>query len=314
LLHCILPKQSCRTAEERAQRRLAALLAADVVGYSTSRRAKMVEQHEGRTDFYSVRYAYTDSELAGKLRREVYGEDIGQQNWCTAAEQTEIANLLRVAQASHVLDVCCGSGGPSLALAERTGCRLTGVDLEDAGIACAQSQASARGLADRATFAVRDCDRALPYEEGRFDAVLCVDAVSHLRDRFGTLREWARLLRAGGRLVFTDHAVITGPVAKSEFDIRTATGFFLFVPPGVNEEAIKAAGLVLLRREDRTAAIAEVAARWRAARARYTAALEREEGIEGFERRQRFYATAAELATSRRLSRFLYVAEKPTQS
>ena len=274
----------------------------------------MIEQHEGRTDFYSARFAYADSELAAELRREVFGEDIGQQGWRTAAEQAEIADLLRVGQASHVLDVCCGSGGPSLALVERTGCRLTGLDLEDAGIAYAQSQASARGLADPATFAVRDCGRALPYEGGSFDAVLCIDAVSHLRDRFGTLCEWARLLHEGGRLVFTDSAVITGPVAKSELDIRTATGFFLFVPPGVDEEAIKAAGLVLLRREDRTAAIAELADRWQAARVRHAAALEREEGTEAFELRQRYYATAAELARSRRLSRFLYVAEKPTQS
>ena len=199
----------------------------------------MTKQHEGRTDFYSVQYTRFDSELAAELRREVFGEDIGQQGWRTAAEQAEIADLLCVGQASHVLDVCCGSGGPSLALVERTGCRLTGLDLEDAGIAHAQSQATARGLADRATFAVRDCGRALPYEGGSFDAVLCIDAVSHLRDRFGTLCEWARLLHEGGRLVFTDSAVITGPVAKSELDIRTATGFFLFVPPGVDEEAIK---------------------------------------------------------------------------
>ena len=53
---------------------LAAILAGDIVGYSTSRRAKLIEQHEGRTDFYSARYAYADSELAGELRREVYGE------------------------------------------------------------------------------------------------------------------------------------------------------------------------------------------------------------------------------------------------
>ena len=89
--------------------------------------------------------------------------------------------------------------------------------------------------------------------------MLCVDALCHLWDRFGTLREWARLLREGGRLVFADLAVITGPVTKSELDIRTATGFFLFVPPGVNEEAIRDAGLILVRSEDRTAAVAELA-------------------------------------------------------
>src|SRR6516165_4131386 len=107
----------------------------------------MTKHHEGRTDYYNVQYARFGSELAAELRREIFGEDIGQEGWRTAAEQAEIADFLRVGQASHVLDVACGSGGPSLALIERTGCRLTGVDLDEAGIVHARSQASARGLA-----------------------------------------------------------------------------------------------------------------------------------------------------------------------
>jgi len=266
--------------------------------------------HAGGFNFYGPQYARFDSALAVELRREVYGEDIGQQGWRTAAEQTEIAGLLRPAPDSHVLDVACGAGGPSLALAERTGCRLTGLDAEAAGIAHAEAQASARGLADRATFAVFDCGGRLPFEDGRFDAVLCIDAICHLPDRFATVSEWARLLRAGGRLLFSDPAILTGPVAKSTLDIRAAAGFFLVVPPGLNEKAIEAAGLTLLLCEDRTAATSEIAARWHAARLRRADVLQREEGADWFVQRQRFLATTAELAASRRLSRFLYVAEK----
>jgi SAM-dependent methyltransferase len=262
-------------------------------------------------DFYGPQYARFDSELAAELRREVYGEDIGQQGWRTAAEQAEIADLLRPGPDSHILDVACGAGGPSLALVEGTGCRLTGLDAEAAGIAHAQAQASTRGLAGRATFAVLDCGGRLPFEDGTSDAVLCVDAINHLPDRFATLAEWARLLRPGGRLLFSDPAVLTGAVTKSALDIRAATGFFLFVPPGLNEKAIEAADLTLLRCEDRTAATAEIAARWHAARLRRAAVLRREEGAEWFEQRQRFLAISAELAASRRLSRFLYLAEKP---
>ena len=105
-------------------------------------------------------------------------------------------------------------------------------------------------------------------------------------------------------------AVITGPIAKSELDIRCTTGFFLFVPPGFDQEVIKAAGLTLVRSEDRTSATAEIAARWHAARIRHAAVLEREEGADRFAKLQRYYATAAELASSRRLSRFVFVAEK----
>jgi SAM-dependent methyltransferase len=152
----------------------------------------------------------------------------------------------------------------------------------------------------------------LPFEDGAFDAVLCIDAISHLPDRFGTLSEWGRLLRKSGRLVFTDPLILTGAVAKSEIEGRsTLTSNVFFVPPGLDEEAIRAAGLTMLRRQDRTGAVAEIATRWHAARLRRAAVLKREEGEEYFERRQRMLATSAELAGSRRLSRFLYVAEKP---
>jgi SAM-dependent methyltransferase len=196
-------------------------------------------------------------------------------------------------------------------LVERTGCRLIGLDAEFAGIGHAKAQGSARGLADRATFAVLDCGGRLPFEDGVFDAVLCVDAISHLPNRSGTLSEWARLLNQGGRVLFTDSAVLTGAVAKSELDSRAAIGFSLIVPPGLNEAAIENAGLILLRCEDRTAAAAEIASRWYAARLRRAAVLKQEEGADWFGQRQRFLASAAELAGSRRLSRFLYVAEKP---
>jgi SAM-dependent methyltransferase len=261
-------------------------------------------------DFYSGHYGRFDSELAAEVRREAYGEDLGQTGWRTAAEQAEIAGHLRLRPGSGVLDIACGAGGPSLALVERTGCQLTGVDIEPVGIAHANVEARARGLSDRSTFAVVDCSGRLDFEDGAFNAVLCIDAISHLPDRFRTLSEWARLLRRSGRLLFTDSSVLTGAVANSELDIRGGIGFFLLVPPGLDEEAIEAAGLTLLMREDRTAATAEAAARLHAARARRAAALQREEGSDWFGQRQRLLATTAELAESRRLSRFLYLAEK----
>ena len=275
----------------------------------------MTEQDEGSAsaafDFYGAHYGRFGTKLAAEVRREAYGEDLGQTGWRTAAEQAEIADHLRLGPDSHVLDIACGAGGPSLALVQRTGCRLTGIDIEAAGIAQAQAQAIARGLADRSTFAVMDGSRRLPFGTGTFDAVLCIDAIVHLPDRFGTLSEWARLLHPGGRLLFTDSSVLTGAVSKSEIDIRGGIGFFLFVPPGLDEQAIEAAGLILLRREDRTAATAELAARLHDARALRAAALEREEGDGWFGQRQQLLATTAELARSGRLSRFLYLAEKP---
>jgi ubiquinone/menaquinone biosynthesis C-methylase UbiE len=151
--------------------------------------------------------------------------------------------------------------GP-LALVKQFGCRLTGLDIVAEGIAHAIDSARKRGLSHLADFAVADCGSRLPFEDGGFDAILCIDSISHLPDRQTVFAEWRRLLNQGGRLVFTDPFVVTGPLAKSEIDDRSAvTANLYFVPPAFNEDAIHAAGLNLIVVHDRTDAVAGIASR-----------------------------------------------------
>jgi hypothetical protein len=85
----------------------------------------------------------------------------------------------------------------------------------------------------------------------------------------------------------------------------------MLVPPGLNETAVAAAGLVLQRCDDRTRATADLATRLHAARERRSSELAKVEGLEWFSQRQNFLAVTAELASSGRLSRFFYIVEKP---
>jgi cyclopropane fatty-acyl-phospholipid synthase-like methyltransferase len=264
--------------------------------------------------FYGPQYSRFGSDLAIELRREVYGEDLGQQGWRSLAEQADIARLLRLDPGGHLLDIASGSGGPSLDLAARSGCRITGVELEPGAVAYARDLAASRGLTERATFAVQDAAAALPFADGAFDWLLCVDAVSHLGERFARLADWARLLAPGGLLLFSDPVVLTGGISASEIEVRASTGPLLLVPPGLNERAIATAGLRLMLCEDRSEAVATLAARWHAARVRRAERLQADEGADWFAQRQRFLATTAVLAAEGRLSRFLYVAEKPAPS
>ena len=45
-------------------------------------------------EFYSAQYARFGSDIAVEIRREVYGEDQGQQGWRTLDEQAQIAALI----------------------------------------------------------------------------------------------------------------------------------------------------------------------------------------------------------------------------
>ena len=262
--------------------------------------------------FYGAQYARLYGRLAAEIRKEAFGEDLGQESWRSPTEQTEIAELLRLGPAARALDVACGAGGPSLAFVQRTGCRIDGVDIVPEGIARATAEAEERGLAHRAKFIVIAAGQPIPFADGTFDAVMCIDSISHFPDRNSALRDWARLLKSGGRLIFTDPFVVTGPLSKPEIDDRCALGSNLFfVPPSFNESATADAGLQLVQTVDRGAAAAEIASRWRDARARRAKALIDDEGEDWFQRRQIMLDTTSRLAAERRLTRFFYLAEKP---
>jgi hypothetical protein len=122
----------------------------------------------------------------------------------------------------------------------------------------------------------------------------------------------ARLLRPGGRLLFTDPVVITGILDSEELAIRTSIGYFLFVPAGENERLLATAGLTVIDVEDTTGHLAEIARRRRDARAERAQPLTQIEGDAAFDGRQQFFDIVATLARERRLSRFAYTAEKQT--
>lgn len=272
------------------------------------------------TDHYNAAYGDFDSDLQKRIRTEAYGEDYGQNGWQTADEQDLFIAHLRLdlksrgpEGESRLLEVACGSGGPTLRIVRRTGCRAHGVDAHEQAIAEARARSAREGLADRAAFDHLDASRTLPFPDASFDGVICIDAINHLPDRPRILAEWARVMRPGGRLVFTDPTVITGMVTHEELAIRSSIGFFLFSPPGVNDRFLAEAGFECGPPLDRTENMARMADRRRQARAAHEADLRRIEGDATYEAQQVFFETAARLAADRRLSRFAFMATKTSR-
>lgn len=98
----------------------------------------------------------------------------------------------------EVLDLGCAGGFMAEALAKR-GARVTGIDPAAEAVAAARAHAASQGLGIRYDVGVGE---RLPYADGGFDAVVCVDVLEHVADLERVVSEIARVLRPGGVLLF----------------------------------------------------------------------------------------------------------------
>lgn len=263
-----------------------------------------------RPSHYDANYSNFQASLYEQIRRDAFGEDIGQNSWLTATELDTFREWLNLSPGKTLLDVACGAGGPALRLAATTGASVIGLDIHEQAVATANALAAERGLAERAEFRVIDAALRLPFPDDSFDAITCIDAINHFPDRSCLITEWRRLLKSTGRLLFTDPVVVTGPLTNAEIAIRSSAGFYLFVPHGYDQDTLKRCGMRVVALENVSQNTAVVAERRNTARAARALALREIEGEEAYERQQEFLAVASCLAKEGRLSRFLFVAEK----
>jgi ubiquinone/menaquinone biosynthesis C-methylase UbiE len=262
-----------------------------------------------QVDLYNSTYGNFKDAVLAAVRREAFGEDIGQNSWITTDEYDTFYNWLNLSPGDHVLEVASGSGGPSLYLARKFKCQVTGIDVNEEGIITANQQALETGITN-AKYKLASADQELTFADESFDAVMCVDSMNHFRDRLGYLREWRRVLKAGKRALFTDPVVLTGPISNEELAARSSIGFFLFVPLEVTVRLIEQAGFKLTRCDDVTSNIEKTSGRWHASRQRHREDLIRIEGEERFDGLQMFLSTVHKLTSERRLSRFVFLVEK----
>jgi len=265
-------------------------------------------------DLYDGYYGQLATDPHVEVRRETYGKDLGQASWITAEEARDWFDLLQLAGGRKALEVACGSGGVTCAMASHTGAVSVGVDINVHGIEAAKKRAERDGVASLVTFQVVDAGNRLPFPDESFDVVFCNDSINHLPGRSAVLQDWYRLLRPGGRVLFTDPIVITGQLSNEEIRTRSSIGFFLFTPVGHNEHLLKQTGFRMREIRDVTDAVVSVSKKWRDARVKRRERLVALEGEDGFEGLQRFLNAVYTLASEQRLSRYMYLAEKPATS
>jgi SAM-dependent methyltransferase len=264
-----------------------------------------------RVDLFDSIYSNFTQQVTTAVRKETFGEDIGQNSWLMVEEYDRFISWLKLKPQAHVIEVASGSGGPALYLARRAGCRVTGIDANENGITTSTKAAAESGQSNEVAFKLIDANAPLPFAEDTFDGLMCIDSMNHFADRLTVFREWHRVLKPGARGVFTDPCLITGPVTNDERMLRSSVGLFLFVPQGFNEILINKAGLHLIEQHDVSENAVTVADRWHQARERHRENLIKIEGEDRFAGLQEFFVTVHRVTREKRLSRIVYLVEKP---
>jgi demethylmenaquinone methyltransferase / 2-methoxy-6-polyprenyl-1,4-benzoquinol methylase len=147
--------------------------------------AQFSEQVQGMFDRIAGRYDLLNSVMTAGLHH----------SWRVRA-----ADRAEVGLGDSVLDVCCGTGDLAFELAGRVapGGHVVGCDFSEQMLDLAREKAAERGAPVRFEWADA---LQLPYDADRFDAVTVGFGVRNFADRDRGLREMARVLKPGGRLV-----------------------------------------------------------------------------------------------------------------
>jgi SAM-dependent methyltransferase len=156
----------------------------------------------------------------------------------------DIAARLAAAPAARVLDLGCGTGYSSVAMAlAYPAITVRGIDLDEASIAEARAAAADAGVADRVSFALGDAATV----DGEYELVTVFEALHDMGDPVGVLRNARARLAAGGSVFIGDERVadeFTAPAGEIE-RLQYAFSVLHCLPATRAEQPVIANGTIL---------------------------------------------------------------------
>lgn len=118
----------------------------------------------------------------------------------------KLVKLANITSNLKVLDIATGTGMVAIAAAKclEDSNRLQAIDLSENMIHQAQSNFTLAGL-DNVDFHIMDAEE-LTFESNYFDVITCSYGLFFMPDMAAALKGWLRVLKPGGKLIFTSFA------------------------------------------------------------------------------------------------------------
>lgn len=143
----------------------------------------------------------------------------------------------------RILELGCGSGGATIALAQVSGGDVTATDVYKPYLDRVVQRAEQAGVADRVRVLNRDMAR-LDFEPESFDLIWC-EGAAYIMGVDAALKYWKGFLKPGGCLVFSDAVWFTDD-RPGELIGFWKEGYPAMRTAKANEEAARAAGYTVL--------------------------------------------------------------------
>jgi ubiquinone/menaquinone biosynthesis C-methylase UbiE len=159
------------------------------------------ERHPISCEIILAKLRSSRGHLDGLSPEDLFPHD--QDHYGSLAANDALASLGRMTRGTRVVDFCAGLGGPSRYLAHRYGADVTGIELTPARVKGAEELTRRVGLQDRVRLIEGDVMQ-VPLADGSVDVVISQEALLHVPDKPRALAEAYRILKPGGRIVFTD--------------------------------------------------------------------------------------------------------------
>ena len=124
-----------------------------------------------------------DSPANRRLRRDIWpeGHDLGQQSFATLPYFDHLVTRLGMGPDTRVLDLGSGSGGPAIYMASTSGCRMTGLEVNEVGVEVARGLQADAALGDRVEFVLGD-GMHMPFDDETFDIAISMNVLNVFED------------------------------------------------------------------------------------------------------------------------------------
>jgi demethylmenaquinone methyltransferase / 2-methoxy-6-polyprenyl-1,4-benzoquinol methylase len=154
--------------------------------------------------------------------------------WQDPRWRRALVSTIAPAPGDRILDVATGTGMVAAELLARADCSVVGIDQSSEMLAAARARfATAESTVEPAAEPAADRPRvelmegeaeALPFADASFDALTFTYLLRYVDDPAATMRELARVVRAGGRVASLEFGVPPWPPAYAAWRLYTAVG------------------------------------------------------------------------------------------